>query len=99
MALQYASWTSIEKDAQTVAAEITNAGGTASVYECDVSDRASIGSTFDTILQQGRVHILVNNAGVSPIGTVESTTEHEFDRAFRVNVKGYFNCINAVIGL
>ena len=84
--------------AETVAAEITRAGGTASAYECDVSDRVSIGSTFQTISQQGRVHILVNNAGVSHIGTVESTTEHDFDRVFRVNVKGYFNCINAVIG-
>jgi NAD(P)-dependent dehydrogenase (short-subunit alcohol dehydrogenase family) len=63
-----------------------------------VSDRVSIESTFHAILQQGRVHILVNNAGVSHIGTVESTTEQDFDRVFRVNVKGYFNCINAVIG-
>jgi len=84
--------------AETVAAEITNVGGTALVYECDVSDRVSIGSTFDTILQLGRVHILVNNAGISHIGTVENTTELDFDRVFRVNVKGYFNCINAVIG-
>ena len=83
---------------ETVVAEITKAGGIASAYECDVSDRVSIGSTFHTISQQGRVHILVNNAGVSHIGTVESTTEHDFDRVFRVNVKGYFNCINAVIG-
>ena len=84
--------------AGTVAAEIALAGATASAYECDVSDRVSIESTFDTILQQGRVHILVNNAGVSHIGTVESTTEHDFDRVLRVNVKGYFNCISAVIG-
>src|SRR6185369_5891509 len=46
----------------------------------------------------GRVHILVNNAGISHIGTVESTTEQDFDRVFCVNVKGYFNCIRAVIG-
>jgi len=84
--------------AETVAVEIARAGGTASAYECDVSDRVSVESTFDTILQQVRVHILVNNAGVSHIGTVESTTEHDFDRVLRVNVKGYFNCINAVIG-
>jgi 2-keto-3-deoxy-L-fuconate dehydrogenase len=83
---------------ETVAAEITRAGGKAWAYECDVSDRVSIESTFHTILQRDRVHILVNNAGVSHIGTVESTTEHDFDRVFRVNVKGYFNCINAVIG-
>lgn len=79
------------KQAEMVAAEITRAGGTASAYECDVSDRVSIESTVHTILQQGRVHILVNNAGVSHIGTVESTTEQDFDRVFRVNVKGYFN--------
>jgi len=84
--------------AETVAAEITGTGGTASAYECDVSDKVAIGSTFQTILQQGRVHILLNNAGISHIGTVESTTEHDFDRVLRVNVKGYFNCINAVIG-
>src|SRR5437660_5213358 len=76
------------KHAETVADEITSAGGTASAYECDVSDRVSIASTFDTILKQGRVHILVNNAGVSHIGTVESTTEFDFDAVFRVNVKG-----------
>ena len=84
--------------AENVAVEIAGAGGKASAYECDVSDRGSITSTFNTILQQGRINILVNNAGVSHIGTVESTTEGDFDRIFRVNVKGYFNCINAVIG-
>jgi 2-keto-3-deoxy-L-fuconate dehydrogenase len=84
--------------AEMVAAEITGTGGTASAHECDVSDRVSVGSTFHAVLQQSRVHILVNNAGVSHIGTVESTTEDDFDRVFRINVKGYFNCINAVIG-
>jgi 2-keto-3-deoxy-L-fuconate dehydrogenase len=63
-----------------------------------VSDRVSVESTLHTLLQQGRVYILVNNAGVSHIGTVESTTEQDVDRVFRVNVKGYFNCINAVNG-
>jgi NAD(P)-dependent dehydrogenase (short-subunit alcohol dehydrogenase family) len=51
-----------QTQAETVATEITRSGGTASAYECDVTDRGSIESTFHTILQQGRVHILVNNA-------------------------------------
>src|SRR6202167_1662219 len=45
-----------------------------------------------------RVNILVNNAGVSHIGTVESTSEADFDRLFRVNVKGVYNGIHACIG-
>ena len=57
-------------NAARVEAEIIRAGGTASAYECDVSDRVSIGSTFHTISRKGQVHILVNNAGVSQIGTV-----------------------------
>jgi 2-keto-3-deoxy-L-fuconate dehydrogenase len=43
--------------------------------------------------------ILVNNAGISSIGTVESTSEEEFDRVFRVNVKGFYNCMQACIPL
>jgi NAD(P)-dependent dehydrogenase (short-subunit alcohol dehydrogenase family) len=30
------------------------------------------------------------------VGTVESTTESDFDRVFRVNVKGIYNCMQAV---
>jgi 2-keto-3-deoxy-L-fuconate dehydrogenase len=47
---------------------------------------------------RGRIHILVNNAGISHIGSVETTTEEDFDRVLRVNVKGYYNCIRAALG-
>jgi len=45
-----------------------------------------------------RVQILVNNAGISHIGTVESTSDEDFDRVVRVNIKGFYNCMHAVIG-
>jgi len=73
-------------------------GGRASSYACDVSDQAKTKSTFSQISAQARIHILINNAGVSHIGTVESTAEEEFDRILRVNVKGIYNCIQACIG-
>jgi 2-keto-3-deoxy-L-fuconate dehydrogenase len=41
---------------------------------------------------------LVNNAGISQIGNVETTSEADFDRILRVNVKGYYNCIHASVG-
>jgi 2-keto-3-deoxy-L-fuconate dehydrogenase len=58
----------------------------------EVSDR------FRQITGHERLSILVNNAGVSHIGTVESTSEEDFDRTLRVNVKGFYNCIRSCIG-
>lgn len=55
-------------------------------------------SRFDELCGSGPIHILVNNAGVSHIGSLENTTEAEFERIFRVNVKGFYNCMFASIG-
>lgn len=86
------------KDAEAVASEITAAGGNATPHICDVSNQKETVLTFQRIAEQGHVHILVNNAGISQIGNVENTAEADFDRILRVNVKGYYNCIHACIG-
>jgi len=41
--------------------------------------------------------LLINNAGVAHIGTVETTSEEDFNRLVNVNVKGVYNCLKAVI--
>ncbi len=87
-----------ETEAQAVADEIVRGGGSATGYGCDVTVQAEVVSAFEKITQEGRLDILVNNAGVSHVGNVESTTEAEFDRVLKVNVKGYYNCIFAVVG-
>jgi len=55
-------------------------------------------TVFQGICGRDRVHILVNNAGISHIGTVESTTGEDFDRILRINVKGFYHCMQAVVG-
>jgi 2-keto-3-deoxy-L-fuconate dehydrogenase len=84
--------------AKETAQRIAKAGGSASPYVCDVTDMEQVQKTFRKIFAQGRVEILVNNAGTSHVGSLENTTEEDFDRLYRVNVKGYFNCMRACIG-
>jgi 2-keto-3-deoxy-L-fuconate dehydrogenase len=52
---------------------------------------------FQEIVEAGSISVLVNNAGISHVGKIENTTESDFDRVFRVNVKGYYNCMLAMI--
>jgi 2-keto-3-deoxy-L-fuconate dehydrogenase len=85
------------KAAESVVNEITAAGGDAKGYPCDVSSQDSVKAVFEKIFDEGRVSILVNNAGISHVGSLEKTCEQDFDRVYCVNVKGIYNCLYATI--
>jgi 2-keto-3-deoxy-L-fuconate dehydrogenase len=87
-----------QKASELTSQKIEAAGGKASAHACDVSDQAKVKAEFESIAGQRKIDILVNNAGVSHIGSLESTTEADFDRIFQVNVKGFYNCLLAVVG-
>jgi len=87
-----------KEKADAVVGKIAQSGGRASVQACDVVNQANVVAAFQKIFVDGRVDILVNNAGVSHIGTLESTSEADFERIFNVNVKGIYNCMHAAIG-
>jgi NAD(P)-dependent dehydrogenase (short-subunit alcohol dehydrogenase family) len=86
------------KAGDQVLQEVSAANGVASSSSCDVADQNNVKATFERILGKQRVDILVNNAGMSHIGTLETTTEQDFDRILQVNVKGFYNCMQAVAG-
>ena len=86
------------KDAEETVRHIGENGGLAAAFACDVTEQAKVKEVFSQIFAREKVKILVNNAGVSHIGNVESTTEADFDRVFRVNVKGYYNCMHPCVG-
>jgi NAD(P)-dependent dehydrogenase (short-subunit alcohol dehydrogenase family) len=83
--------------AEAVAHDIVQNGGNAKAMPCDVSDSASVGTTFGKVFQEGRMHILVNNAGISHVGSLESTTEQDFERVYTVNVRGMYHCMRASV--
>jgi NAD(P)-dependent dehydrogenase (short-subunit alcohol dehydrogenase family) len=45
----------------------------------------------------GKIDVLINNAGISHIGKLETTSEEDFDKLYEVNIKGAFNCIKAAL--
>lgn len=63
-------------------------------YPCDVSSQSEVDKVFASI---PRIDILVNSAGVSHIGRADNTSEEDFDRIYRINVKGVYNCLHAAI--
>lgn len=65
---------------------------------CDVTDEASCASAVETILsREGRIDVLVNNAGFGISGAVEFTELKEAKRQFDVNFFGMVNMTKAVL--
>jgi 2-keto-3-deoxy-L-fuconate dehydrogenase len=77
---------------------IIEAGGHAEPRVCDVTIAPAVEQAFaDIEAAAGRLDILVNNAGIAHVGSIETTSEADFDRVFEVNVKGTYLCARAVI--
>ena len=84
---------------EQVAAELRESGARASGHPCHVGrwDEVErlVAATYD---QFGRVDVLVNNAGVSPLyATLGEVTEELFDKVIAVNLKGPFR-LSALVG-
>jgi NAD(P)-dependent dehydrogenase (short-subunit alcohol dehydrogenase family) len=63
--------------------------GFATFIECDISNPDSVKNAFANFSSQSKtLDILINNAGIGAIGTVEQATEEEWHRVFNVNVFG-----------
>jgi len=74
--------------------EIKLTGGKVVPHVCDVTNQKQVNDIFNSI---GKIDVLVNSAGISHVGNIENTTEEDFDRLYRVNVKGVYNCLHAAV--
>lgn len=85
---------------QAVATKITEGGGRAKAFRCDVSKRQEVQALLRDVLGAfGTVDILVSNAGIMVNKPVEEYTEEEFDAIVGVNLKGSFLLAQAVVPL
>ncbi len=82
-------------------------GPDAAFFEVDVTDRRSVGKWVESVLEKyGHIDILVNNAGivrdsllvkVKDGELVRQMPENDFDLVVAINLKGVFNCTQAVV--
>jgi len=76
-----------ERGGQRVEA-IERLGAKASFVPVDVTSRESMEQLLDTVVKQhGRVHALVNAAGVNSAAPYLEITEEDFDRIIQTNLK------------
>lgn len=68
------------------------------LLEMDVSSVDSIDKATSEIIQkEGRIDVLVNNAGVGITGPIEETPNSEIEKAFETNLFGPINVMKAVL--
>jgi meso-butanediol dehydrogenase/(S,S)-butanediol dehydrogenase/diacetyl reductase len=89
-----------DRDRAALAATAATAGPADAVLArpCDVARAAEVEALAAAAVDRfGRIDILVNNAGYGHRGTVEQTSEAEWDVLMATNVKGVFLCSRAVL--
>lgn len=81
------------------AAEITAAGGTATVYACDVADSAAANKVVDAVVAEwGQLDILVNNAGITRDTLLPRMSDEEWDDVIATNLRSVFLFSRAAAG-
>lgn len=79
-----------EKEHEAARAVAEKNGATAIC--CDVSDYTAVQAAFSRLPE---VDVLICNAGICHYGLLSQMSEADWDRAFAVNVKGIYTCVNA----
>lgn len=82
----------------TLAAEITEAGGKATAVTTDVTKPEDLKDLVDAAVKTyGRIDVLINNAGVMPLSPMDRLKVDEWDRMIDVNLKGVLYGIAAAL--
>lgn len=75
-----------------------NEGKFLKVVECDVLSVNSVNAAIKTVVDaEGRIDVLVNNAGYALYGPIELAEEKDVKKMFDTNVYGYVRTIRAVL--
>jgi 3-oxoacyl-[acyl-carrier protein] reductase len=74
-----------------VVAEITAAGGKAQIVSFDVTNSDATRAALDTILNDGPIQILVNNAGIHADAVFPGMSAEQWHSVINTSIDGFFN--------
>lgn len=84
--------------AESLAAEITAAGGEALSYQADVADEQAVTRMIQAALSRwGRIDILVNNAGITADAPMARLRPEQWQRVIETDLTSVFLCCRAVV--
>lgn len=87
-----------EEKLKALVGEIRNAGGEASYYVTNVTDKTSlVGLVEFAIKQYGRIDSLVNNAGLMLFSDWKDVVVDDWEKMIDTNIKGYLYAIAAAL--
>lgn len=81
----------------TSIAKIEAAGGRASGVTMDVANSEGLSAALDTVLEQGRIDVLINNAGVHGDKMLLDETDSGWDHLYNTNLKAIFSLSQSVV--
>ena len=82
----------------TTIKKITENGGKATAFSCDISNNDDFKSIILNIVKEySSIDILVNNAGITKDNLLMRMSDDQWDDVLNINLKGSFTCIRSVI--
>lgn len=98
-----------QEGAIVVVCDVRQDGVDAAVQQCQAMGAEAVGFLMDVTQRDmidavvsevktrfGRIDVLVNNAGITQDARLQKMTAEQFDRVIDVNLRGVFNCTQAV---
>lgn len=89
-----------EEQGQNAVSGLREAGGRAEFIEVHVGDEASVQALLSRVTkQEGRLDILINNAGITRDGMLHKMPKEKWDQVIEINLTGVYLCTKAAVPL
>jgi 3-oxoacyl-[acyl-carrier protein] reductase len=79
------------ESAGQIAEKITAGGGSATVVTFDIADSAATGEALHTLLADGPIQVVVNNAGIHDDAPMAGMTEGQWKKVIDLSLNGFFH--------